>query len=152
VNHATPWVKYGREIDMDPEELANVVRAVVAEASGNAASESSGVRVLGIGIAGMGEAGELVDRAGSPLSRIVAWHDPRGDVEAVEHAIGIDVFERAVGMPLNAQPSLAKIVWLQREYPELARATRFLSVPEWAVVSLGGSPVSELSLASRTGL
>src|SRR5262249_4609835 len=33
-----------------------------------------------------------------------------------------------------------------------ARATRFLSVPEWAVVSLGGSPVSELSLASRTGL
>jgi sugar (pentulose or hexulose) kinase len=45
-----------------------------------------------------------------------------------------------------------KIVWLRRANPELARATRFLSVPEWAVVSLGGSPVSELSLASRTGL
>ncbi|MDP9285239.1 MAG: FGGY family carbohydrate kinase, partial [Actinomycetota bacterium] len=154
VSHATPWVKHEREIEMDPQELANVIRAVVAEASGRAAAEGSGVRVrvLGIGVAGMGEAGVLVDRAGSPLNRIVGWHDPRGDVEAVEHAIGIDAFESAVGMPLNAQPSLAKIVWLQRENPELAGATRFLSVPEWAVVSLGGSPVSELSLASRTGL
>jgi sugar (pentulose or hexulose) kinase len=152
VNRATPWVKHGREIDMDPDELADVIRAVVTEASGSAASDGSGIRVLGIGVAGMGEAGVLVDRAGSPLNRIVGWHDPRGDVEAIEHAIGIDAFERAVGMPLNTQPSLAKIVWLQREYPESARATRFLSVPEWAVVSLGGSPVSELSLASRTGL
>jgi len=152
VSHATPWVKHEREIEMDPKELANVIRAVVAEASGRAAGEGSGVRVLGVGVAGMGEAGVLVDRAGRPLNRIVGWHDPRGDVEAIEQAIGIDAFQSAVGMPLNAQPSLAKIVWLQRENPELAGATRFLSVPEWAVVSLGGSPVSELSLASRTGL
>ena len=152
VHHATPWVQHGREIEMDPDELANVIRAVVSEAAGSAASESSGARVLGIGVAGMGEAGVLVDRAGSPLNRIVGWHDPRGDVKAVEHAIGNDAFQRAVGMPLDAQPSLVKIVWLRRTNPELARATRFLSVPEWAVVSLGGSPVSELSLASRTGL
>src|SRR5207244_11256738 len=69
-----------------------------------------------------------------------------------QHPIGLDAFQSAVGMPLNAQPSLTKIVWLQRENAELAGATHFLSVPEWAVVSLGGSPVSELSLASRTGL
>jgi sugar (pentulose or hexulose) kinase len=152
VDHATPWAKHGREIEMDPEELANVIRAVVTEASGGAPSDGSSVQVLGIGVAGMGEAGVLLDRAGRPLHRIVGWHDPRGDVAAVEQAIGIDAFQSAVGMPLNAQPSLTKIVWLQRENPELAVARRFLSVPEWAVVCLGGSPVSELSLASRTGL
>jgi len=152
VDDATPWVRRGHEIDMDPEELANVIRGVVAEASDSPAFDGSGVRVLGIGSAGMGEAGVLVDGAGRPLNRIVGWHDPRGDVDTVEHAIGIDAFQSAVGMPLDAQPSLAKLVWLQREHPELERATRFLSVPEWAVVSLGGRPVSELSLACRTGL
>ncbi len=150
VDHATPWVKHGPEIEMDPEELADVIRVVVSEATRSAASE--GVGVLGIGVTGMAEAGVLVDRAGAPLTRIVGWHDPRGDVETIRHEIGVDAFQRAVGMPLNAQPSLVKIVWQQRLHPELAGAARFLSVPEWAVVALGGSRVSELSLASRTGL
>jgi sugar (pentulose or hexulose) kinase len=153
VNQPTPWVKDGANIEMDPEELARVIRAVVAEVSGKAAVDrSSGVRVVGIGVAGMGEAGVLVDDEGAPLNRIVGWHDPRGDAETIRREIGVDTFQRAVGMPLNAQPSLVKIVWLQRVNPGLAGASRFLSVPEWAVVCLGGSPVSELSLASRTGL
>ena len=61
-------------------------------------------------------------------------------------------FQRAVGMRLNAQPSLAKILWSQR-----ASATQHLpcaSSPcrSGASICLGGLPVSELSLASRTGL
>lgn len=153
VDQPTPWVRDGLDVEMDPEELARVIRGVVAEVSGQAAADSSsGVRVLGIGVAGMGEAGVLLDRKGAPLNRIVAWHDPRGDTEAIRREIGDDTFHRAVGMPLNAQPSLAKILSLQRVNPAVAGASRFLSVPEWAIVCLGGSPVSELSLASRTGL
>ena len=153
VDRPTPWVKYGTNIEMDPEGLARVIRAVVAGVSDKAAVDrSSGVGVVGIGVTGMGEAGVLVDQQGSPLNRIVGWHDPRGDVETIRREIGVDAFHRAVGMPLNAQPSLAKIIWLQRVNPGLAGSARFLSVPEWAVVCLGGAPVSELSLASRTGL
>ncbi|MEP6812414.1 MAG: FGGY family carbohydrate kinase [Actinomycetota bacterium] len=153
VERPTPWVKHEGTIEMDAEHLASVIRAVVADVAGKAElDESSGVRVTGIGVTGMGEAGVLVDRGGAPLHRIVGWHDPRGDVETVRREIGAEVFECTVGMPLNSQPSLPKIVWLQRLDPALARGSRFLSVPEWAVVSLGGSPVSELSLASRTGL
>lgn len=149
----TPWVKDGVGIEMDPAQLARVIRAVVAEVSDKAAVDrSSGVRVVGIGVTGMAEAGVLVDRDGTPLHRIVGWHDPRGDVETIRVEIGVEAFQRAVGMRLNVQPSLAKIVWLQRVYPSLTDASRFLSVPEWAVFCLGGSPVSELSLASRTGL
>lgn len=153
VAQPTPWLKEGLTVEMDPEELARVIHAVVAEVSRKAAiDESSGVRVVGIGVAGMAEAGVLVDCKGAPLHRIVGWHDPRGDVETIRREIGADAFHRAVGMPLDAQPSLAKIVWLRRVNPDLAGASRFLSVPEWAIVCFGGSPVSELSLASRTGL
>ncbi|MDX6410661.1 MAG: hypothetical protein QOE91_177 [Gaiellaceae bacterium] len=153
VDQPTPWVKHGVDIEMDPEELARVIRAVVADVAGRVAVDrSSGVEVAGIGVTGMGEAGVLVDRHGSPLNRIVGWHDPRGDVDTIRREIGREAFHRAVGMPLNAQPSLPKIVWLQRASPGLAAGSRFLSVPEWAVVCLGGLPVSELSLASRTGL
>lgn len=153
VEQPTPWVHHGANVEMDPEEFARVVRAVVAEVAFKAgAGSSSGVGVVGIGVAGMAEAGVLVDRRGAPLNQIFGWHDPRGDVETIRHEIGDDAFHRAVGMPLNAQPSLAKIVWLQRVTPRLTDASHFLSLPEWAVVCLGGSPVSELSLASRTGL
>jgi len=153
VEQPTPWLKHGVEIEMDPEQLARLIRAVVAELIDEAAVDwSSGVQAVGIGVTGMAEAGVLVDRRGAPLNRIVGWHDPRGDVERIRDEIGVETFQRAVGMPLTAQPSLAKLLWLQRGNSRLADASRFLSVPEWAVVSLGGSPVSELSLASRTGL
>jgi sugar (pentulose or hexulose) kinase len=153
VEQPTPWLKRGVAIEMDPEELARVIRAVLTEVAREAADDGyDDLRVIGIGFAGMAEAGVLLDRNGTPLHSIVGWHDPRGDVETIRRELGVDTFHRAVGMPLNAQPSLAKIIWLQRENPTLARASRFLSVPEWAVFCLGGSPVSELSLASRTGL
>jgi sugar (pentulose or hexulose) kinase len=153
VEQPTPWLKRGVAIEMDPEELARVLRAVLAEVAREAAGEGhDDVRVLGIGFTGMGEAGVLLDRNGTPLHSIVGWHDPRGDVETIRRELGADSFHRAVGMPLNAQPSLAKILWLQRENPAVTSASQFLSVPEWAVFCLGGTPVSELSLASRTGL
>ena len=72
--------------------------------------------------------------------------------DVVRREVGQDEFQRAVGMPLNAQPSLAKILWLRRSIDAAATAVRFLSLPEWGVVCFGGEPVSELSLASRTGL
>jgi sugar (pentulose or hexulose) kinase len=153
VEYPTPWEKHGVEIEMDPNELGRLIRAVVAEVIGRAAVDrGSGVRAAGIGVTGMAEAGVLVDRRGAPLNRIVGWHDPRGDVDTIRDEIGVETFQRAVGLPLTAQPSLAKLLWLRRANPRLAGASRFLSVPEWAVVCLGGVPVSELSLASRTGL
>lgn len=149
----TPWRRDGTDVEMEPDELAGVVRSVVRDVVVAAGRErGSAVRVAGLGVAGMAEAGVLVDRRGAPLARIVAWHDPRGDVELLRGEIGVEPFQRAVGMPLDAQPSLAKIAWLRRSEPGVREAVRFLSVPEWAVASLGGSPESELSLACRTGL
>src|SRR5437899_3077605 len=67
-----------------------------------------------------------------PIDRsppIIAWHDPGGDVDAIRREIGAETFQRTIGMPLVAQLSLAKILWLRQHVPQTRRAVRFLSVP-----------------------
>lgn len=142
----TPWRRDDAGIEMDAVELADVVRAVVGEAAATVP------QVVGVGTTGMGESGVLTGADGVPLAPVRAWHDQRADVAAVRAAVGDTEFAGAVGMTLDAQPSLPKILRLRTEYPGCAAATRFYSVPEWAVAALGGTPGSELSLASRTGL
>src|SRR5919201_824824 len=148
VHRATPWIVQERGwTQMDSGALAGA--AIVAAA--DLTQSINGRRVLGIGVTGMAEAGVLLDASDQALSPILAWHDPRGDVETIRREIGQESFEHTVGLPLDATPSLAKILWLHKHLPETKRAVVFLSVPEWVVCSFGGRPVSELSLASRRG-
>ena len=148
----TPWIHDGRHAELDPGAVAQLVRETVAAVALEAERVAGGpVEVAGVGVTGMGEAGVLVDERGRPLERILAWYDPRGEIELVRRELGAEAFERCSGMPLTAQPSLLKILWLRRR-GRAGSAVRFLSLPEWAVLALGGEPVSELSLASRTGL
>jgi sugar (pentulose or hexulose) kinase len=149
----TPWRQDCAGTEMDPATLADIVREVAGRAGNDAvAAVAANTGIAAIGVTGMGEAGVLTGVDGRPLAPVRAWYDQRGDVERVRSQVGDVAFRRAVGMPLNAQPSLPKILALQREYPQSVAAQRFWSVPEWAVRCLGGEPGSELSLASRTGL
>jgi len=153
VERATPWTTAGTQAEMDPRELASIVlETIISVPCEIERVDGERVQVVAIGVTGMGEAGVLADRAGQALAPILAWHDPRGDVDVVQSEVGEQAFECASGMPLNAQPSLAKILWLRRTDDAAASAVRFHSLPEWGVCCLGGRPVSELSLASRTGL
>ncbi len=144
----TPWRRENGRTEADPERIAELAAAVAAEA----AAASGEPRVLGIGVTGMAETGVLADGADRPLAPAIAWHDPRGDAETIHRELGADLFQRTTGMRAGPLPSLAKLLWLRREHPETAAAARFYSVGEWVVRRLGGEPVAELSLASRTGL
>ncbi|MEP6695659.1 MAG: FGGY family carbohydrate kinase, partial [Pseudonocardiales bacterium] len=93
-----------------------------------------------------------LDGHGVPLAPALAWHDPRGECEPVRADLGDGAYRRIAGRPLDAVSSLPKLLWLFRHVAGASSAVRFLSVPEWAVHSLGGAPVNELSLVSRTGL
>lgn len=127
---------------------------------GNAAVRTGGIegggpghgRVLGVGVAGMAETGVLVDGSDRPLVPAIAWHDPRGDLDTIARELGTDEFQRTTGLPLSPLPSLGKLLWLRRRHADLGKPVRFFSVAEWVVRRLGGDPVAELSLASRTGL
>ncbi|WP_162907201.1 FGGY-family carbohydrate kinase [Allorhizocola rhizosphaerae] len=144
----TPWRRDGAgHAEADPMALADAVKAVCAEAVSRVDTP-----VLGIGVTGMAETGVLTDGSGRPLAPAIAWHDPRGEIETIARELGTEVFQTTTGLPLTALPSLSKLLWLRRHVPETQEAKTFYSVPEWAIRCLGGAPVSELSLASRTGL
>ena len=87
---------------------------------------------------------------------MIAWFDHRGGHELEQvgrEAPGFAAtFERTTGLPWSSQASLAKLLWLRASGYRAGPASTWLSVPEWIVFALGGDPVREPSLASRTGL
>jgi sugar (pentulose or hexulose) kinase len=139
---------------------ANAGPAGTGQGNAGAAGRAGGIegggpgrwRVLGVGVAGMAETGVLVDGSDRPLVPAIAWHDPRGDLDTIARELGTEEFQRTTGLPLTPLPSLGKLLWLRRRHADLGKPVRFFSVAEWVVRRLGGDPVAELSLASRTGL
>jgi sugar (pentulose or hexulose) kinase len=110
-------------------------------------------RVTGIGVASMAEAGVLVDAQDQPLAKVIAWHDTRdaADLEDLIADLGAERFSRTTGLPLWTQWSLTKHRWLTRRSPTTRYAKRRYNIAEWVARALGAAPVTELSLASRTG-
>jgi sugar (pentulose or hexulose) kinase len=147
----TPWRHHGGRADIDPVTLARLSQTVASEAATTACTEGS-PRVVGIGVTGMAETGVLVDGRDRPLAPAIAWHDPRGEVDTIERELGTELFQSTTGMPLSTLPSLSKLLWIRQHVREASAAVRFYSVAEWIVRGLGGDPVAELSLASRTGM
>ncbi|HEY0813220.1 MAG TPA: FGGY family carbohydrate kinase [Pseudonocardia sp.] len=114
------------------------------------------IQVVGVGIAGLGESGVLLDARGEPCAPVIAWFDKRGTQEVARlgnRTAGLpEQFARRTGLPWDSQASLAKLLWLQSAGHPLTAAHRWCSVPEWVVHRLGGTLVREPSLAARTGL
>lgn len=144
---ATPWRHDGARSEIDPAAIADAAAEMAAKAA-----RTAGGKVLAVGVTGMSETGVLLDRHGTPLTPALAWHDPRGDCEAVRTHLGEAAYRRTAGRPIDAVSSLPKLLWLYRYTEAARRAVRFLSLPEWTVHVLGGEQVNELSLVSRTGL
>jgi sugar (pentulose or hexulose) kinase len=146
---ATRWARTPDGVEHDPLELVEVARRACRAAT----RQLDAVHVLGVGITSFAESGVLLDRRGSPVAPLIAWHDERDrpDLEALDRALGADQFGRHTGLPMWPQWSLTKHRWLLRHRPETREAVRRLNVAEWIIRSLGGEEVAEQSLASRTG-
>lgn len=138
---STPWVVDGPHVEMDADRLADVTRDAIAEAV--AVTDRP---VAGVGVTGIGESGVLLDHDGMPTSPIIAWHDPRGDVDRL--AAELPDLPARTGVPFNPTGTIFKLPLLLAAH----HGRRWLNVPEWIVRSLGGDEVAETSLAGRTGL
>jgi sugar (pentulose or hexulose) kinase len=157
VEQPTPWHTGScGQTEIDPCRLVDVAVELIGRAVRAAESAWGPVRVRGIGVAGLGESGVLLDAAGRPTAPAIAWFDHRGERELEQ--VGREspgfaaVFERTTGLRWSSQASLAKLLWLRASGYRVGPASTWLSVPEWIVFALGGDPVREPSLASRTGL
>lgn len=152
----TPWTTVHGGTQTTADALLALAVDVLAEAVGAAEGQIGAVRVLGVGLAGLGESGVLLDAAGEPCAPVIAWFDKRGGRElevlgATAPAVQRE-FARRTGLPWDSQASFAKLLWLQSAGYPLTAAHRWSSVPEWVVHRLGADLVREPSLASRTGL
>jgi len=153
----TPWHTGScGQTETDPHRLADVAVDLIGHAVRSAGSAWGPVRVRGIGVTGLAESGVLLDPAGRPAAPVIAWFDPRGGLQieqVTREAPGFAAaFARTTGLPWSSQASLAKLLWLRASGYPVGPASTWLSVPEWIVFALGGDPVREPSLASRTGL
>ena len=150
---ATPWVSLPRgRTEMEAATLVEVVAGLLARCVREIEDEHGPVRVTGIGVSGMAEAGVLLDTAGRVAAPAMAWFDPRGaDEIAATPADFRAEFPRRTGLPVTALASVAKLLHLRGNGVGLVGHT-WLNVPELVVHALGGERVRELSLASRTGL
>jgi sugar (pentulose or hexulose) kinase len=140
---ATPWETVPTGAQADPDAL---LRAA-ADSANQAIDKAPEGRVVAIGVTSMAEAGVLLDRAGAVVHPAVAWYDARGEGEARLLARELPEFVERTGLPASPLCTLAKLRHLGTR-----GAARWLNVAEWVVHRLGGRQVTELSLASRTGL
>lgn len=151
----TPWVTGpGGTTELESAALLSVVASLLTQAS-DAVVEHTGdvdARIASIAVSGMGETGFLIDGTGATVAPAFAWFDPRGteQVAQIPEELRAD-FAGRTGLPLGAQVSVAKILFLRDRGLDLT-GLRWLNLPEFVAMSLGGEPVAELSLASRTGL
>jgi len=148
----TPWRHEGACADIDARLLADVAMRVADRSLDNAGIPANAV-VHGVGVTGMAEAGALLDARGEPCAPTLVWHDPRGLADPIRARVSREEFWRTCGVRLNSKPSLAKILYLYDAFPGTReRAHRHLGIGDWVVHALGGEPIAERSILSRSGL
>jgi sugar (pentulose or hexulose) kinase len=148
----TPWRSgTGGTTEMVATDLLRAVRRLLDETS-QCLARVTGDRVHAVAISGMGESGLLIDDHDRPAAPAIAWFDPRGAREAGEFPASVRAqFGGRTGLPLGAQATVAKLAHLRDAGLPLARL-RWLNLPEFVAMSLGGVVALEPSLTSRTGL
>lgn len=92
----------------------------------------------------------LTDARGEVVTPLLTWRDSRAEAEAEELARTLDAEDvhRRTGCPLHASFWPAKLLWLRRHDPWLARGAKAVSVSDVAL----GEPATSVSMASATGM
>lgn len=89
-----------------------------------------------------------------PLTPLVTWADSRAAdiVTELREASGVTLHRRS-GTPVHPMSPMAKLIWFQRNEPQLWEQARYwVGLKEWALLQLTGEVVTERSCASGTGL
>jgi xylulokinase len=144
VRHPRPnWAEH------DPGDLWRAVVAAVRAAL----AQAGPAPLLGVAVASMAEAGLLLDRAGRPVSPLIAWYDGRVEAQQRWWAAHIPADEtyRATGLLPKPIFGALKLLWLRDNAPDAyAAATRWLHAADYIAFRLCGAQATDYSLAGRT--
>ena len=138
-----PLPSAGGRVEFDLHRVAEAVDETVATAL-------HGHDVAAVAASCFWHSLALTDARGEVVTPLFTWRDSRAEAEAQELARTLDAeaVHRRTGCPLHASFWPAKLLWLSRHDPWLARGARAVSVSDVAL----GEPTTSVSMASATGM
>ena len=135
-------------VEMRPDDVWNAVARALREA----AAQYNGP-IEAIATASFGEAVVLLGADGRPVCDSIFYTDIRGSesLEELRSRIDPDALQLRTGMPINSMYTLPKLMWLQKNRPEILEKTRkVLPYSSYIAYMLSGESAADGSLASRT--
>ena len=139
--------------EQDPGDWWHAVRGSTHELLAASGIAQGDIAVLSF--SGMMMGALPVDAAGVPLRSSIIWADQRATYEAKFLADCCDAEEvyRRTGHRAGASYTAAKMLWIQRQQPELYASThQFLQAKDYAAYKLTGVFATDYSDASGTNL
>src|SRR4051794_8764139 len=146
----TPWERPRAEwCERDPADAVATVDRLLADL----VRVAGDVQLRSIGFCSIAETGALVDAGGTPVSRLLAWHDPRGGQQAacVDPALAA-VLPSRTGLAVSAVATLFKLLWWRHEAGLDLVGLQWLGLPELVCHGLGAARFAERSMLGRTAL
>ncbi len=137
-------------IELDPELVWGKICEAIEEA--NAATEG---KTQAVAISAIGDVILPLDNAGDPIRDAIIDFDPRGkkEIDAFVNRFGVKKFFDISGMPPLFIGSLAKILWIKENEPEIFRNVgRWGTFEDYLVQKLCGKAYVSFSEAARTML
>jgi gluconokinase len=136
------------------QEPAVVVDAVLDATRGALAqARAAGRPVAGLALSSAMHSLVGVAADGAPLTDLVTWADQRAAAQAERLRAQRPQLHGQTGTPLHPMSPLVKLVWFREQEPELfGRVARWCGIKELVVHRLTGAWVTDLSVASATGL
>ena len=134
--------------ELDPEAFWKAVCTLSRALAGDA----PGDKVQSLSLSSHGETFIPCDHKGKALGPAILNMDNRAFAETawLEENFGREKLFRITGQAIHAIYSVPKILWLQRNRPELwKQQPKFLSVPSYLFSRMGMPPYIDYSLAGR---
>lgn len=135
--------------ELNPNEVWDAVKYVIA----SAVREYNGEKVEALCISSFGEAAIPVSKNGDVLHNSLLYTDPRGasQMQKLESTLGLQNIMNLTGLHAHPMFSINKIMWIKENLPKVYKETwKFMLFGDFILYKLGGIPVIDYSLASRT--
>jgi xylulokinase len=139
--------------DGHAEIAIDTVYAAAREAAG-AAIRECGAHVRALSIASQGQTFVSLDDQDAPLHPAIVWYDARAAEQSRRLAQSLEAAHLGDAAPVvNPMATAPKVMWLREHFPALmARARRFLLLPDYFAYRLTGRAVTDPCTAASTGL
>ena len=146
----TPWERPRPQwCERDPADAVATVDRLLADL----VRAGGDVHVRSVGFCSIAETGALVGAGGAAVSRLLAWHDPRGGRQAATLDPSLAaVLPSRTGLAVSAVATAFKLLWWRDEAGLDLHGVQWLGLPELVCHGLGSGRFAERSMLGRTAL